>query len=105
MKAQLAIIRKFYIFYVWITDLKDIEKKLISDALFTSMRTEQSVDLNSILNYNEFEPVPDRIRKNNSSELFTLWFASNLTIGDFAIGFIPVLLGLSLGIMLASYFY
>jgi NCS1 family nucleobase:cation symporter-1 len=66
------------------------------------MRTEESVDSNSILSYNEFEAVPDIMRKNNSSELFTLWFASNLTIGDFAIGFIPVLLGLSLGMSLFS---
>ncbi len=52
--------------------------------------------------YNEFEAVPEEMRKNRSSELFTLWFASNLTIGDFAIGFIPVLLGLSLGMSLFS---
>lgn len=52
--------------------------------------------------FNEFNPVPLEMRKNNSSELFTIWFASNLTIGDFAIGFIPVLLGLSIEMALIS---
>ncbi|WP_337860820.1 cytosine permease, partial [Ferroplasma sp.] len=54
--------------------------------------------------FNEFEAVPLEKRKNNSSELFTIWFASNLTIGDFAIGFIPILLGLSLKMALLSMF-
>ncbi len=50
--------------------------------------------------YAEFgnEMVPENERTHKSSELFTLWFASNLTIGDFAIGFIPIMLGLSLEI-------
>ncbi len=66
------------------------------------MDIEKSGGHNSEFVYNEFEPVPEGMRKNNSSELFTLWFASNMTIGDFAIGFIPVLLGLSLGMSLFS---
>ncbi len=66
------------------------------------MQTEHSDGKNSKLLFNEFEAVPKEMRKNKSSELFTLWFASNLTIGDFAIGFIPVLLGLSLKMALFS---
>lgn len=38
--------------------------------------------------------LSDRIRDNPSS-MFYIWFASNLTVGDFALGFIPVYLGLS----------
>ena len=29
------------------------------------------------------------------SSLFFIWFAANLTIGDFAIGFLPIALGIS----------
>ncbi len=39
--------------------------------------------------------ISDEKRVHKSSELFTLWFATNLTIGDFAVGFIPVILRLS----------
>ena len=60
------------------------------------MHFEKSQIVNSKYAFDEFDPVPEGMRKNNSSELFAIWFASNLTIGDFAIGFIPVLLGLSI---------
>ncbi len=60
------------------------------------MHLEKTDIVKSKYAYDEFDPVPEEMRKNNSSELFTIWFASNLTIGDFAIGFIPVLLGLSI---------
>ncbi len=49
---------------------------------------------NSLVKHSNF-PVTNEKRIHKSSELFTLWFATNLTIGDFAVGFIPVILGLS----------
>jgi len=42
------------------------------------------------------EHVPERIRHGKASQLFTLWLASNLTIADYALGFLPVSLGLPL---------
>ena len=66
------------------------------------MHPQKNVDKNSKYAYGEFDSVPADMRRNSSSELFTLWFASNLTIGDFAIGFIPVLLGLSIQMALFS---
>jgi NCS1 family nucleobase:cation symporter-1 len=66
------------------------------------MHIEKPGKESSKFKFGEFDPVPEEMRKNNSSELFTLWFASNLTIGDFAIGFIPVLLGLSLRMAVLS---
>ncbi|WMT52019.1 MAG: cytosine permease [Ferroplasma sp.] len=66
------------------------------------MHFEKKDGVNPQYAYGEFDPVPYDMRKNNSSELFTIWFASNLTVGDFAIGFIPVLLGLSIQMALFS---
>ncbi len=62
------------------------------------MKNEHMFVNNSKNNFKEYEniEIPENERNHNPSELFTLWFAANLTIGDFAIGFIPVLLGLSL---------
>ncbi len=62
------------------------------------MKNEHLFVNNSKESFKEYENIviPENERNHKSSELFTLWFASNLTIGDFAIGFIPVLLGLSL---------
>ncbi|MGC8608954.1 MAG: purine-cytosine permease family protein [Thermoplasmata archaeon] len=42
------------------------------------------------------DQIPENRRTAKPSSVFFIWFASNLTVGDFAIGFIPVSLGLSL---------
>lgn len=39
--------------------------------------------------------IPDSARTQKEISTFYLWFASNLTVADFALGFIPVALGLS----------
>ncbi len=44
----------------------------------------------------DYGEVPENKRVVKPRELFPIWFASNLTIGDFAVGFIPVILGLNL---------
>ncbi len=41
------------------------------------------------------ERIKENDRRGNPKSLFTLWFAANLTIADFAIGFIPVAIGLN----------
>lgn len=41
------------------------------------------------------EKVPQQERHGNSFGQFTLWLGSNLTIADYALGFIPVSLGMS----------
>jgi Purine-cytosine permease and related proteins len=41
------------------------------------------------------EHIDSNMKKGNSRSLFFLWFAANLTIADFAIGFIPITLGMS----------
>jgi len=53
------------------------------------------------------EQVPKEYRKGSPFNQFTLWFAANLTLGDFAIGFIPLFFNLSiyysfLGIILGT---
>ncbi len=48
------------------------------------------------------EQVPENKRNSKPSSVFFIWFASNLTVGDFAIGFIPVSLGLSLSYSLIA---
>ncbi|MGC8619878.1 MAG: purine-cytosine permease family protein [Thermoplasmata archaeon] len=53
------------------------------------------------------EAIPEKFRKGNPFNQFTLWFAANLTLADFAIGFIPLLFNLSifyslLGIILGT---
>jgi NCS1 family nucleobase:cation symporter-1 len=42
------------------------------------------------------EHIPESMRHGRTSQLFTLWLASNLTIADYALGFLPVSLGVSL---------
>jgi NCS1 family nucleobase:cation symporter-1 len=42
------------------------------------------------------EHIPENMRHGKTSQLFTLWLASNLTIADYALGFLPVSLGVSL---------
>jgi NCS1 family nucleobase:cation symporter-1 len=42
------------------------------------------------------EHVPEELRHGKPSQLFTLWLASNLTIADYAVGFLPVRLGVPL---------
>ncbi len=42
------------------------------------------------------EHVPLKARHGKTSQLFTLWLASNLTIADYALGFLPVSLGVPL---------
>ncbi|GGM75098.1 cytosine permease [Thermogymnomonas acidicola] len=42
-------------------------------------------------------------RGGNSTALFYIWFASNVTIGDFALGFIPITMGLSISLSIASF--
>ncbi|WP_206922165.1 purine-cytosine permease family protein [Alicyclobacillus suci] len=41
------------------------------------------------------EQVPQQERHGNSFSQFTLWLGSNLTIADYALGFLPVSLGMS----------
>ncbi len=48
------------------------------------------------------EQVPESRRDSKPSSVFFIWFASNLTVGDFAIGFIPVSLGLKLSYSLIA---
>jgi len=43
------------------------------------------------------EHIPFAERHGHSGQLLWLWLAANLTIADYAIGFVPVALGLSLG--------
>jgi nucleobase:cation symporter-1, NCS1 family len=43
------------------------------------------------------EHIPFAERHGHSRQLLWLWLAANLTIADYAIGFVPVALGLSLG--------
>jgi len=43
------------------------------------------------------EHIPFADRHGHSRQLLWLWLAANLTIADYAIGFVPVALGLSLG--------
>ena len=42
------------------------------------------------------EHVPEKMRHGRTGQLFTLWLASNLTIADYALGFLPVSLGVPL---------
>jgi NCS1 family nucleobase:cation symporter-1 len=46
------------------------------------------------------EHVPAEARHGKTSQLFTLWLASNLTIADYALGFLPVSLGVPLPSMI-----
>lgn len=39
--------------------------------------------------------IPTESRQGKPSSLFNLWFAANLTIADFALGFIPISLGMN----------
>lgn len=48
------------------------------------------------------EHIPIAERHGRSRQLLWLWLAANLTIADYALGFIPVALGLSLGPALAA---
>jgi len=43
------------------------------------------------------EHIPFAERHGHSRQLLSLWLAANLTIADYAIGFVPVALGLSVG--------
>ena len=43
------------------------------------------------------EHIPFAERHGHSRQLLWLWLAANLTIADYAIGFVPVALGLSVG--------
>ncbi|WP_393971873.1 cytosine permease [Oxyplasma meridianum] len=47
-------------------------------------------------------PLSDNHRDLSSKSMFTIWFASNLTIGDFAVGFIPIYLGLGIEVSIAA---
>ncbi|OWP56248.1 MAG: hypothetical protein B2I17_06585 [Thermoplasmatales archaeon B_DKE] len=44
----------------------------------------------------DIQPVPDNIKGPDARSLFYIWFASNLTIGDFALGFLPIFFGFGL---------
>lgn len=48
------------------------------------------------------EHVPPEARHGRTSQLFTLWLASNLTIADYALGFLPVSLGVPLPSMIVG---
>lgn len=50
------------------------------------------------------EHVPLKARHGRTSQLFTLWLASNLTIADYALGFLPVSLGVPLPSMILGLF-
>jgi len=43
------------------------------------------------------EHIPFAERHGHSRQLLWLWLAANLTIADYAIGFVPVALGLAVG--------
>ncbi|KAA8923487.1 cytosine permease [Thermoplasma sp.] len=49
-----------------------------------------------IENYSNLGNEADLANDRRPSTMFYIWFASNLTVGDFAVGFIPVYLGLPL---------
>ncbi len=46
--------------------------------------------------------IPAESRQGKPRSLFTLWFAANLTIADFALGFIPLALGLNFSSSIVS---
>lgn len=48
------------------------------------------------------EHVPNKMRHGRTAQLFTLWLASNLTIADYALGFLPVSLGVPLPSMIIA---
>jgi NCS1 family nucleobase:cation symporter-1 len=48
------------------------------------------------------EHVPIESRHGKPIQLFTLWLASNLTIADYALGFLPISLGVPLSSMLVA---
>lgn len=48
------------------------------------------------------EHVPNEMRHGKTGQLFTLWLASNLTIADYALGFLPVTLGVPLPSMMTA---
>ena len=48
------------------------------------------------------EHVPEEMRHGRVRQLFTLWLASNLTIADYALGFLPVALGVPLASILVA---
>lgn len=48
------------------------------------------------------ERIPDGERHGSPAHLFPLWLGANLTIADFALGFLPIGLGLSLGATIAA---
>ena len=50
------------------------------------------------------EHVPSKMRHGRTGQLFTLWLASNLTIADYALGFLPVSLGVPLPSMIIALF-
>jgi NCS1 family nucleobase:cation symporter-1 len=50
------------------------------------------------------EHVPDKMRHGRTGQLFTLWLASNLTIADYALGFLPVSLGVPLPSLILALF-
>jgi NCS1 family nucleobase:cation symporter-1 len=47
------------------------------------------------------EHIPSGERHGRTGNLFWLWFAANLTIGDYALGFLPITLGVPLGTTIA----
>jgi NCS1 family nucleobase:cation symporter-1 len=48
------------------------------------------------------QPIADANRHGSARSQFTLWFGSNLTIADYALGFLPISLGLPFGWTLAA---
>ena len=50
----------------------------------------------------DIQEIPEEERVQKESSLFYLWFASNLTIGDFALGFLPAILGLSINLTIIA---
>lgn len=50
----------------------------------------------------DIQKIPESEQIQKESSLFYLWFGSNLTIGDFALGFIPVYLGLDINLTIVA---
>lgn len=50
----------------------------------------------------DIQAVPENAKGPKPSSLFFIWFASNLTIGDFALGFLPIYFGFTLDITVTA---
>ncbi|MHB1812118.1 MAG: purine-cytosine permease family protein [Thermoplasmataceae archaeon] len=67
----------------------------MTEQVFVKIRKDDSEENLSI-------PLSNENRDLKPRSMFTIWFASNLTIGDFAVGFIPIYLGLGIEVSIAA---